>query len=198
MIMMQKINFIALAAGISSLLLIAISVFVPWWQFKAGSPANFQVNFSPVNVGLSHSGASVVVPLILALNVACLLTLLAGGIVLTIYALKPTKPYSKQLLGFGYTKPIFTLVAFIAILIAVPIIIQSFTGASVPINGSGIISPNGSSQSASVTTVLNWPFYFAIVVTGLCVAARFYHRILNKQTLVTPTPTIATPTPSPQ
>ena len=105
-IMMQKINFIALAAGISSLLLIAISVFVPWWQFSAGSPANFQINFSPVNVNLTHSGASIAIPLVLALNIACLLTLLAGGITLTIYALKPTKSYSKQLLGFGYKKPI--------------------------------------------------------------------------------------------
>ena len=197
-IMMQKINFIALAAGISSLLLIAISYFVPWWQFSAGSPANFQINFSPVNVNFTHSGASIAIPLVLALNIACLLTLLAGGITLTIYALKPTKSYSKQLLGFGYTKPIFTLVAFIAILIAAPIIIQAFTGVSVPINGSAIISPKGSSQSASASAVLNWPFYFAIVVTGLSIAGRFYHRRINKPTLVTPTPTIVTPTPSPQ
>lgn len=132
-IMMEKINFIALAAGISSLLLIAISYFVPWWQFKAGSPANFQLNFSPVNFSISHSGGSIVVPLVLALNIACLLTLLAGGITLTIYALKPTQSYSKQLLGFGYKKPIYTLVTFIAILIAVPILIQFVTGVSVPL-----------------------------------------------------------------
>jgi hypothetical protein len=185
--MMQKINFIALAAGISSLLLIAISVFVPWWQLSASSPANFQLNFSPVNLNMSHSGASIAIPLVLALNIACLLTLLAGGITLTIYALKPTKPYSKQLLGFGYKKPIYTLVAFIAILIAVPIIIHVFIGISVPVNGSAIVSPNGSNQSASVSAVLNWPFYFAFVVTGLSIAARFYHRSLSKSTLVTPT-----------
>ena len=185
--MQNKINFIALAAGISSLLLIAVSFFVPWWQFSAGSPANFQLNFSPVNVNISHSGASIAIPLVLALNIACLLTLLAGGITLTIYALKPTKPYSKQLLGFGYKKPIYTLAAFIAILIAVPIIIHVVSGMSVPVNGSAIISPNGSNQSASVSAVLNWPFYFAIVVTGLSIAARFYHRSLTKSALVTPT-----------
>ncbi len=185
--MQNKINFIALAAGISSLLLIAISVFVPWWQFSASSPANFHLNFSPVNVGITHSGASIAIPLVLALNIACLLTLLAGGITLTIYALKPTKPYSKQLLGFGYKKPIYTLVAFIAILIAAPILIQVFTGMSVPISGSAIVSPKGSNQSASVSTVLNWPFYFAIVVTGLSIAARFYHRSLTKSALVNPT-----------
>jgi hypothetical protein len=184
--MQNKINFIALAAGISSLLLIAVSVFVPWWQFSASSPANFQLNFSPVNVSIAHSGASIAIPLVLALNIACLLTLLAGGITLTIYALKPTKPYSKQLLGVGYKKPIYTLVAFIAILIVVPIILHVFIGISLPINGSAIITPNGSNQSASASAVLNWPFYFAFVVTGLSIAARFYHRNISKSALVTP------------
>ncbi len=186
--MMQKINFIGLAAGISSLLLIAISYFVPWWHLSAGSPANFQLNFSPVNFNITHSGTGVAIPLVLALNIACLLTLLAGGITLTIYALKPTQSYSKQLLGFGYTKPIFTLAAFIAILIIVPIVLQVFIRVSLPVNGSAIISPNGSSQSASVSTSLNWPFYFAIAVTALSIATRFYHRNLMKSAIVTPTP----------
>jgi hypothetical protein len=185
--MRNKINFIALAAGISSLILIVTSFFVPWWQFSAGSPASVQVNFSPVNFNVSHSGSSVAIPLILALNIACLLTLLAGAITLTIYSLKPTQPYSKQLLGFGYKKPIYTLAAFIAILIAVPILMQVLIGISIPINGSAVISPNGSNQSASVSAVLNWPFYFAFVVTGLSIAARFYHRSLSKSTIVTPT-----------
>ena len=189
--MRNKINFIALAAGISSLILIVTSFFVPWWQFSAGSPASVQVNFSPVNFNVSHSGSSVAIPLILALNIACLLTLLAGAITLTIYSLKPTQPYSKQLLGFGYKKPIYTLAAFIAILIAVPILMQVLIGISIPINGSAVISPNGSNQSASVSTLINWPFYFAIVVTGLCIAARFYHKNLNK-------PITATPVPPPQ
>ena len=127
--MQNKINFIALAAGISSLLLdCRLRICSHGGNSRAGSPANFQLNFSPVNVNISHSGASIAIPLVLALNIACLLTLLAGGIILTIYALKPTKPYSKQLLGFGYKKPFYTLVAFIAILIAVPIIIQVVSG----------------------------------------------------------------------
>jgi len=179
--MENKINFIALAAGISSLILVAISFFVPWWKITFGSPANVLVNFSPVNVNFSHSGVAVNIPLIWALNVACLLTLLAGGIILSIYAVKPTKPYSKNLLGFGYNKPLFTLVAFIAILIAVPIVLQAFAGFSLPINGVATISPKGANGSAIVTTALEWPFYFAIVVTGLCVAARVVHGKIFKQ-----------------
>ena len=150
--MMQiKINFIALAAGISSLVLIAISMFVPWWQFTVGNPANVQVNFSPVNFALSQSGTSLAIPLVLALNIACLLTMLAGGIILTIYAIKPAEPYSKQLLGFGYKKPLYTVVAFAAILIAIPMIVQSFAGFSLPINGSASVSPPGAGGSALVS-----------------------------------------------
>ena len=60
--MMQKINFIALAAAISTLVLVAISLFVPWWQLTAMNPANVQVNFSPVNLNLIVSGSAVSIP----------------------------------------------------------------------------------------------------------------------------------------
>jgi hypothetical protein len=188
--MMEKINFVGLAAGISSLILIAISFFIPWWQFTASSPANVQVRFSPVNFNLSHAGISLAIPLVLALNIACLLTLMAGGIALVVYSLKPTKPYSKQLLGFGYKKPIYTLVAFIAILIALPIIIQSFSGINIPFNSSVTITPHGSSQSANISTIINWPFYFAIVVTGLSIATRMVHGKVAKSAVL-PSPSIA-------
>ena len=186
--MQNKINFIALAAGILSLVLIAVSMFVPWWQFTVSSPGNVQVNFSPVNFNFSHSGTSISIPLILALNIACLLTLLAGALVLIIYAVKPAKPYSKHLLGFGYKKPLYTVIAFAAILIAVPLILQVAVGINLPVNGSAIISPKGSSQSATASAVLEWPFYFAIVVAGLSIAARLYHRSLNKPIITNPAP----------
>jgi len=188
--MQNKINFIALAAGISSLTLIAISLFVPWWQFTIGSPANIQVNFSPVNFALSQSGTSFPIPLILALNIACLLTLMAGGIILTIYAIKPAEKYSKQLLGFGYTKPIYSVVAFVVILIVVPIIAQSLAGFGFPISGSAVVTPRGANGSANVSAVLEWPFYFAIVVAGLCIAARVVHgRAVKPTEPSTPMPT---------
>ena len=101
---MQKINLIALIAGVSTLLLIAVSVFVPWWQFTVGKPAFAQVNFSPVNLNFSILGNPITIPLIWAMNLACLLTLASGGIVLLIYSLMPSKPYAKRLLGFGYKK----------------------------------------------------------------------------------------------
>jgi len=185
--MQTKINFIALAAGISTLLLVVISLFVPWWQFMAGTPVNAQVDFSPVNVNLSISGTSVAIPLILALNIACLLTLLAGGIALTIYSVKPTAPYSKHLLGFGYKKPLYILVAFIAVIVALPLIAQSLGGFSLPLIGATTITRQNSNTSVNVSAALNWPFYLAFVATGLSIAARFYHRKIT-ETQVAPPP----------
>ena len=178
--MKNKINFIALAAGISTLVLIAISLFVPWWQFTVGKPA-IQFNLSPVNFNLSVNGVSVAVPLLEALNIACLLTLLAGGITLLIYSVKPAQPYSKSLLGFGYKKPLYVLVAFIVTLIAVPIALQAIVGLALPLMGSASITlpqtmSNGSNTSINVSAIFEWPFYFAIIATALGIAARLYHR----------------------
>jgi hypothetical protein len=38
------------------------------------------------------------------------------------------------------------------------------------------MAPDGTSISVNVSAGLGWPFYFAIVVAGLCVVTRVYHR----------------------
>ena len=178
--MENKINFIALAAGISTLVLIAISFVVPWWHFTVAKPA-IQANLSPVNFYLSVNGVPVAVPLLEALNIACLLTLLAGSITLLIYSIKPVQPYSKSLLGFGYKKPLYVLIAFIVALIAVPIALQAIVGLSLPLMGSTSITlpqtmSNGSNTNINVSAIFEWPFYFAVMTTALGIAARLFHR----------------------
>ncbi len=62
------------------------------------------------------------------------------------------------------------------------IAIQRLSGLTVPLLGSGAISlPNnmiatGANISVDVSAAFGWSFYFAIVVAGLCIAARFYHK----------------------
>ncbi len=178
---MQKINVIALIAGISTLLLIAISIFVPWWQFTVGNPAIASVNVSPVNWNLALLGNSITVPLIFALNLASALTLASGGIIMLIYSIRPNKSYSKKLLGFGYKKPLYAVILFVAALISMSFIVPEFSGFSFPLTGSAAISlpqsmtPDGTNISVNVSAAFVWPFYFAIVVAGLCIAARVYH-----------------------
>ena len=192
--MMQKINFIALAAGISTLLLIVLSLFVPWWQFTALKPANVQVNFSPVNLNLTVAGSSVAIPLVIALNISCLLILLAGGLILLIYAVKPTQPYSKRLLGFGYKQPLIVLVVFVIEIMTIPIMMQAIGGLNLPINGAATVmvpqkfSSNSSNTILSVSAGFEWPFYFAIIVGGLNIAARIYHRKISTNPILPPPP----------
>jgi len=112
--MNNNVNYIALAGGIATLVLIVVSVFVPWWQFTVGNPALAKVNVSPMNLNFSLLGTAITTPIILAINVAALLTMLSGGIAMLIYAVKPNKSYSKKILGFGYKKPLTAVIIFIA------------------------------------------------------------------------------------
>jgi hypothetical protein len=188
--MKRTINWLALIAGVASLLLIVVSVFVPWWQFSVGDPAFVTMSFSPVNLNFGLLETPLTIPLIWALNIACLLSLAAGGIALLIYAVIPNKPYSKRLLGFGYNKPLFAVILFAIELIAVILIGQTVLGTQIPLMSSGTITlPQSITQDVTVTvgmsSTLLWPVWFAVVVAGLCVATRFYHRKVAPPT-VTP------------
>jgi hypothetical protein len=188
--MTGKINVVALVAGVLSLLLVALSWFVPWWQFTVGNPGNqaiATVNFSPVNFNFSFFNTMLTVPIIWALNIASLLTLLAGGVALVVYAVMPTKTYSKQILGFGYKKPLYALILFIIELVVLYFSATMISGISFPIMGSGVLSlpaslaPGGISISVAVSTAFGWTFFFAIAVVAICVAARFYHRKIEEK-----------------
>lgn len=180
--MAGKINIVALIAGILTFVLIAVSLFVPWWQFTVGDPAIAQVGLSPVTYNLALFGTVLTMPLVYALTIGSMLTLIAGGIIMIVYAVYPNKSYSKQLLGFGYKKPLYAVILFGVALLALYISATYFGGMNVPISGSGTmglpqaIGDVGVGVSVKVNSSLNWPFYFAIVVAALCIAARLYHK----------------------
>jgi hypothetical protein len=121
------------------------------------------------------------IPLLFALNLATILIMTAGGIALLIYAVKPGKTYSKRLLGFGYSKPLFSVILFTVVLIALQQIIKMAINLDIPLLGT-INSTLPQTQAFGVTvTVLisasfQWPFYLAIIVAALCLVARFYHK----------------------
>jgi len=193
-----KINWVGVAGGAATLLLIAVSLFVPWWKFTvgtatAGNPAFAEANFSPVNLNFSILGNALSIPIIWALNIAALLTLLSGGLIMLIYSVKPDKSYSKKLLGFSWNKPLFAVVLFVVELVALALLAKSVAGFDVPLMGASTIQlPNmaeGISISIGVVAAFEWPFYLAIVVAGLCIAARLYHRKVVRTTVpLPPTP----------
>jgi hypothetical protein len=180
--MANKMNLIGLGAGIAVLLLIPISYLVPWWQFSIGTVA--QINLSPVNFSMALFGQTLNQPLVWAMNLAGILTMLTAGIIMIIYSVKPNKSYSKKLLGFSYNKPVFAVIMFVAELLVMYFAVKGLVGIEVPIASSSIIQLPTSMTSGSVTVSVAaggsflWPFYFAIAVSGLCIAARLYHKKL--------------------
>lgn len=185
MFMQNKFNWVGIAGGVATLLLIAVSWFVPWWQFTVGNPAIVEANFSPVNLNFALFGNSVVIPLVLALNIAVLLSLASGGIIMLIYSFIPARPYSKRLLSFGYNKPLYAVLFFVIELVSMVVLTESIGGFNVPLMGSATIQipqflTQGATVKVSVLATLEWPFWFAIAVSVICVAARLYHRKVGK------------------
>ena len=176
--MNRNINWFALAAGILTLIVLVISLYVPWWQLTIGDNL-MKVNASPVNTNFGLLGAQFTIPIIWALNLVSILTLTASGLIMLLYSFIPTRSYSKQLLGFAYKKPLFSVIAFVAGLLVITSI-AGLLGISIPLMGSTtLILPTnltmGVSISAFVSGSFQLPFWLAIVAAVLCIVARLYH-----------------------
>jgi len=181
----RNINWFGFAAGIVTLTVLGTSLFIPWWQLTVGDNL-MKVNASPVNTNFGLFGAQFTLPLISALNLVSILTFTASGIVMLFYSLMPTKPFSKQLLGFSYKKPLFSLITFVSGLLILTSIAALF-GINVPIFGSTTLNlPSnlvmGANVNASVSGSFQLPFWLGIVAAALCIAARLYHgRVVGKE-----------------
>ncbi|MGZ4850855.1 MAG: hypothetical protein ACXV2C_05695 [Candidatus Bathyarchaeia archaeon] len=183
-------NWFGLAGGIATVLLVAVSLFVPWWQLTVGSSSIVAANVSPIYTNFDLIGNTFTVPLMLAVNLSCILLALAGGIVMLIYSVKPMKPYAKRLLGFSYRTPLYFIVVFIIGLIALTLIIQALFGFNVPLFGSAEVQlPSSATQGVNVSVLMSagflWPFYLAVTSAVLCIGARLYHKRVLPQTATT-------------
>jgi hypothetical protein len=179
--MQRAINWFGLAAGITTILLIAVSLFVPWWIVQVGDGL-FQINTSPLNTNFSLAGSQpFAIPIIWALNIASILTLAAGGILILVYSLVPAKPYGRKLLDFSYKKPLYAVVFFVVSLLTLIIVVRSAFGMDIPIIGAQTVQlPQsmtfGTTITALVTANFAWPFWLAVATAGLCVGARLFHK----------------------
>jgi hypothetical protein len=106
-----KVNWFGFFDIISLFILVIVSLFVLWWQLIVGD--DFVVaNASPLNTNFNFIDNSLTIRLILALNIASVISLTASGLVMFIYSVKPLKPYSSKLLRFAYRKPLYSVVFF--------------------------------------------------------------------------------------
>jgi hypothetical protein len=175
-----RINWVGLAGGVATMMLVAVSLFYPWWQLRVGDGL-VMANVSPLNTSFRVLGTSFTMPLVWAMNIASMLTFLVSGITMIIYSLLPAKSYSKTLLGFAYKKPLYTLLTFVIFLFASTLAVQMLLHFSVPLVGSTnnafpIPLIKGTTISVFISAEFQWPFWLAIVAAGLCIAARFYHK----------------------
>ena len=202
---MANINWFGLAGGVTTIVVIIVSLFYPWWQFTVGTDF-LKANASPVNTNFGFLGTSSPIPLIWALNIVSLLSLTASGIVMLIYSFIPTKPYSKHLLGFAYKKPLFTVLFFVVGLLIITLLFGTILSINVPLMGSTTITlptviTSGVTISFPVSAEFQWPFWLAAVAAGLCLAARLYHKRVvttaQKPEPVKPVEPVAAPTEVP-
>ncbi len=192
--MERRINWFGLAAGIITLIVLAVSLFVPWWQLTIGDKL-LQVNASPLNTNFGLLDLHFTIPLLWAWNLVSVLTFAAAGIVMLFYSIFPTRSYSKELLGFSYKKPLYILISFFVGLL-VMVAIAGAIGFSVPVVGASNIAlpsqfmPTGLSVSALVSAGFQLPFYLAIAAAALCIVARLYHRRVAQPSIGTVTATM--------
>src|SRR5512136_769408 len=104
----QSMNWFGFAGGITTIIVVFVSMLYPWWQLTVGEL--FKTNASPVNANFGLLGTAFTIPILWALNVVSLLMLVSSGIVMLDYSIVPTKTYSKNLLNFSYKEPLFSLV----------------------------------------------------------------------------------------
>lgn len=176
---LTKFNWFALAGGVTTILVIAVSIVTPWWELTVGDDL-LAVNASPVNMEMGFLDASLTIPFILALNIVSILGLLVSAIAMLIYALMPRKSFSMDLLGFSYKKPLYIVLFFIIGLAITKIICQTYLQLNIPLMGSTISKlPMPFASGITITVLLSagfrWSFWLAVVAATLCIAARIYH-----------------------
>ncbi len=176
--MNRVINWYGFAAGVLTIVVLAVSLFIPWWQLTVGDNL-IKVNASPVNTNFGLFGANFTLPLLWALNIVSVLTFSTSGLIMLAYSINPTKPYAKMLLGFSYKKPLYSLVTFLSSLIIITSVC-SLIDIDIPIVGSDTMNlPSsvamGISINAKVSGSFQLPFWLAIITAGLCIFARLRH-----------------------
>jgi hypothetical protein len=177
--MKLRINWFGLAGGVAVFLAVVASLFVPWWQLTVGDGLIY-AKISPLSTNFNVLGSAFTIPLIWVLNIMGLLSLVLSGVAMLIYSIIPTKPYSNQLLSFGYKKPLFTVLFFVIILFALTMILQTALNVTVPLSGSATSTARlpfvpGTTIEATIVSQFQWSFWVAAVAAGLCIAARLYH-----------------------
>ena len=209
----MRLNWFALAAGVLMLVVVALSIFTPWWKLQIGSGTAFvAVNANPFYTNFSVLKLNFAIPILFAINIAVIALFTASGVIFIIYSIKPTKSYSKHLLSYGWKRPLYTIIGFIVtlmvILYVVPSIINAIAHSSMipvpiaPLMGSSVIhltsgifgNSNSIQIGITVVTAFEYTFYLGLAATVLGIMARIYHRRIFSNVVIPSPAGVTTPT----
>jgi hypothetical protein len=180
MISVKMMNWLGIASAVTATILLVISVVyaAPWWQLSIAQGMGY-VNISPLDFEAQLLGVSIQIPLIWFLNLSAKLLLLSSIVTLLWYSLVPQGKYSKNLLNYGYKRPLILVIGLIVVVIILTFIVNSLLPIelNVPISGTATatITAENATIKVPVATGFTWVFWLAIAAAALAIAAKIYH-----------------------
>jgi len=211
----MRLNWFALAAGVLMLVVVALSIFTPWWKLQIGNGNGFvTINANPFYTNFSVLRLNFVIPILFAINIAIIALFTASGVIFIIYSIRPTKSYSKHLLSYGWKRPLYTIIGFIVTIVVILYVVPSFINTMAhssmipvpiaPLMGSSVIHLSsgvfGNSNSIQIgitlVTTFEYTFYLGLAATVLGIVARIYHRRILSNVVILPPAGVTTPTPA--
>lgn len=178
MVELKKINWLGIASGVTATILLVVSVAyaAPWWQLSIAEGLG-RVDVSPLDINAQLLGIHVEIPILWYLTLSGKLILLATIVALFAYSIFPEKKYAKNLLGYGYKRPLIMVIVLIVILIILTALVGLILPIKVPFLGTETttLTFEGAKVSISISAGFTWVFWLAIITAALAIAARLYH-----------------------
>jgi hypothetical protein len=181
MVELRKMNWFGIASGVTAAVLLVLSVAyaAPWWQLSIAEELG-RVDVSPLDINAQFLGVHVEIPILWYLTLSGKLILLAAIVALFACSIFPENKYAKNLLGYGYKRPLIMVIALIVILIILTALVGLILPIKVPFLGTetSTLTFEGAKVTVSISAGFTWVFWLAITAAALAILARIYHRKL--------------------
>jgi len=179
MVELRKLNWFGIASGVAAavLLLLSIAYAAPWWQLSIAEGLG-RVDVSPLDINAQFLGLDVEIPILWYLTLSGKLIMLAAIVALFACSAFPENRYAKNLLGYGYKRPLIMVVVLVVILIILTALVGLILPIKVPFLGgqTTTLTFDGANVSVPISASFTWVFWLAVATAALALLARVYHR----------------------
>ncbi|MGQ9552006.1 MAG: hypothetical protein ACUVUE_06215 [Candidatus Bathycorpusculaceae bacterium] len=179
MVELRKLNWFGIASGVAAavLLLLSIAYAAPWWQLSIAEGLG-KVDVSPLDINAQFLGLDVEIPILWYLTLSGKLIMLTAIVALFACSICPENKYAKNLLSYGYKRPLIMVTVLVVILIILTALVGLILPIKVPFLGTETttLTFEGAKVSVPIYASFTWVFWLAIITAALAVLARVYHR----------------------